>query len=198
MSQSDMNVANATGAAVRADLNTHLDALVTLSSGSTAPSPTFANQWWADTTANILKRRNNANTAWISVMDIATGLIIGTDVQAFDADTLKADINDILTAGFAGTDDDEGTFSSGTYTPVYTGGNFKKIVHGAGGFTIAVPAETSTIVTLLTNASASGTVVTSGYDKVTGDTIDNTGTNKFMLYHTRANSLSHLHIVAMQ
>jgi hypothetical protein len=133
-----------------------------------------------------------------STLRTSIGVAIGSDVQAYDADTLKADTNDTLTAGFAGTDDAEGTFSTGVYTPVFTGGNFKTITHGAGGFTIAVPAETSTIITLMTNSSASGTVVTSGYSSVTGDSIDNTGTNAFMLYHTRVGSKYHLHIVAMQ
>lgn len=85
MSQTDLNVANGTGAAVRGDINDHLAALATLSGGATAPSTTFANQWWADEAANILKRRNEANTAWISIMDLTTGLIIGTDVQAYSA-----------------------------------------------------------------------------------------------------------------
>ena len=92
MTQTDMDVANGSGAAVRADINAHLEALVDLSTGATAPSTTFQNMWWADTSASILKRRNNANTAWISVMSLTTGLIIGTDVQAFDADNAVLDL----------------------------------------------------------------------------------------------------------
>lgn len=80
-----MDVANAAGASFRADLNNALLALVSLSSGASAPATTFAYQWWADTTNAVLKRRNAANSAWISVMDLASGLIIGTDVQAYDA-----------------------------------------------------------------------------------------------------------------
>ena len=93
-----MNVANGSGAVVRADLNAHLEAATTLNSGATAPTTTFANMWWADTSANILKRRNNANTAWISVMDLTSGLIIGTNVQAYDADTAKTDVAQSFTA----------------------------------------------------------------------------------------------------
>lgn len=79
MSQSDLNVANGSGSVVRADINAHLDAIATLSSGATAPTTTFANMWWADTANNLLKRRNNANTAWISVMSLATGDLISSD-----------------------------------------------------------------------------------------------------------------------
>ncbi len=66
MSQTDLNVANASGAAVRTDINAHLDALASQSSGATTPTTTFPNQWWLDTSTNILKQRDNANTAWVN------------------------------------------------------------------------------------------------------------------------------------
>jgi len=99
MSQTDMNVANASGAVVRADINAHLDALVTLSSGATAPTTTFAFQWWADTATGLLKQRNAANTAFIDIYTLSNGpvsdnkgadiasaspLVIGTDGNYFD------------------------------------------------------------------------------------------------------------------
>jgi hypothetical protein len=130
--------------------------------------------------------------------NVITGLVIGTDVQAYDADTLKADVDDVLTGGFGGTDAADGTKTSGTYTPTYTGGNFKTITHGAGAFTLAPQSGTGTLIVLMTNASASGTVTTSGFTIVTGDTIDQTGTNKFTLYLTVIGTLSHLHVTAMQ
>jgi hypothetical protein len=37
----------------------------------------FAYQYWADTTTGILKQRNSANTAWISLWTIATGAWLG-------------------------------------------------------------------------------------------------------------------------
>ena len=80
MSQHDMDLANAAGASFRADANLALVALVSNSSGATEPATTFANMWWADTTTHLLKRRNEANSAWITVMDLTTGLIVGTDV----------------------------------------------------------------------------------------------------------------------
>ena len=67
MSQHDMNVANADGATVRADLNSALVAMVGLSSGATAPTTTFAYMIWADTAAGLLKQRNGANSAWITL-----------------------------------------------------------------------------------------------------------------------------------
>ena len=76
MSQHDMNLSNADGATFRADANNALAALVSNNSGATAPATTFAFMWWADTTANILKRRNAANSAWVDVIDLATGNLL--------------------------------------------------------------------------------------------------------------------------
>lgn len=73
MSQHDMDLANAAGASFRSDANAALLALVSNSSGATAPSTTYAYQFWADTSAGLLKMRNAANSAWLTVCDLASG-----------------------------------------------------------------------------------------------------------------------------
>ena len=70
MSQHDLNIANQGFPAFRADLNDALQALGSCQSGTSAPSPTFANQLWYDTTNNILKIRNEDNDAWISIVTL--------------------------------------------------------------------------------------------------------------------------------
>lgn len=67
MAQHDQNIANGTGAAVRSDINDMGAALFSQSSGTSAPSPTVAHQVWADTTNNLLKKRNAANSGWIVI-----------------------------------------------------------------------------------------------------------------------------------
>lgn len=67
-----MNIANADGATVRADLNNALQALATVSSGAAAPATTFAYMLWADTTNGKLMIRNAANSAWIEVGTLAS------------------------------------------------------------------------------------------------------------------------------
>lgn len=67
MAQADGVVANGSGSAVRADLNNQLAALFTTHSGATAPSTTYAYQFWADTTTSELKIRNSTNSAWVSL-----------------------------------------------------------------------------------------------------------------------------------
>lgn len=72
MSQHDYVIDNQDGASFRADLNNALQAGATLNSGATAPATTYPNMWWADTATGFLKQRNNANTAWVSIMPLAT------------------------------------------------------------------------------------------------------------------------------
>lgn len=65
MTQGTIVIANGAGAAVRAAINTSNEATVTKQSGSSAPSPTYPFMDWADTTNDLLKQRNAANSAWI-------------------------------------------------------------------------------------------------------------------------------------
>jgi hypothetical protein len=70
MSQNDFTIANQGFPAFRADLNSALQALATNNSGTSAPSTTFANQLFYDTTNNILKIRNEDNDAFISLFTL--------------------------------------------------------------------------------------------------------------------------------
>ena len=70
MAQHDYVIANGTGAAVRSDLNAGFAAIVSQNSGATAPSTTYAYQSWADTSAGVMKMRNGANNAWISLYQL--------------------------------------------------------------------------------------------------------------------------------
>ena len=70
MAQHDYVIANGTGAAVRSDLNNALSAIVTQNSGSTAPATTYAYMMWPDTTAGVMKMRNGANSAWITLYQL--------------------------------------------------------------------------------------------------------------------------------
>ncbi len=72
MAQHDYVIANGTGAAVRSDLNGALGAIATNNSGATEPTTTYAYQWWPDTTTGLLKIRNAANSAWVTVGTLAS------------------------------------------------------------------------------------------------------------------------------
>ena len=70
MAQHDYVIDNQSGSSFRSDLNNNLSAIVTTNSGSSAPSTTYAYMMWADTSNNLLKRRNGANNAWQIVGDL--------------------------------------------------------------------------------------------------------------------------------
>lgn len=65
MSTHDYVIDNQSAPAFRADLNNVLAAIASQNSSGTAPTVTFANMIWYDTTANQIKKRNEANSAWI-------------------------------------------------------------------------------------------------------------------------------------
>ena len=81
MSQHDFDIANQTASNARTDINNALKALASCSSGGTAPTTTYANMLWYDTTNNILKMRNEADSAWINVLYLDQG---GSQAQVFD------------------------------------------------------------------------------------------------------------------
>jgi len=89
MSQNDMIIADAAGAAFLADLNSAIGALVSNSSGATEPATMYAYQLWADTTSGWLKQRNAANSAWIKRFPLGTAA--RTDIAS--AATLDLDGN---------------------------------------------------------------------------------------------------------
>lgn len=75
MSQNSMNIAAGSGAAVRAAINSAIQALASTSVGPSAPTTTYACMPWADTTAGRLRRRSSDNLSWIDcgALDIGLG-----------------------------------------------------------------------------------------------------------------------------
>tara|TARA_R100000808_G_scaffold15189_2_gene35359 strand:- start:752 stop:2359 length:1608 start_codon:yes stop_codon:yes gene_type:complete len=116
----------------------------------------------------------------------ALGLAIGSNVAAFNADTLFADTADELTAGYSSATEDSGTKSSGTFTPSPDTGNFQHFING-GAHTLGVPAKNCTMVLLMKNNASAGTLTTSSYTKVDGDDLTTTNGHEFFLYVTRYN-----------
>lgn len=125
------------------------------------------------------------------------GAVIGTDVAAFNADTLFADVDDTLTAGFSSTAANDGTKSSGTYTIASSGSNYKTIV-GGGAFTLAPASTVSSIIIQLTNNASAGAVTLTGWTATSGDDLSTVNAADFLLYCTTIGSFSHLHIQALQ
>lgn len=120
MAQHDYDVANGSGAAVRADINALAAAIVSHNSGTGAPSTTFPYMFWMDTTAALWKMRNSANSAWITIgttagaitlADMAQGTIKGranaagtgtpTDLTALQVKNIVREVGEVIS--YAGT-----------------------------------------------------------------------------------------------
>jgi hypothetical protein len=135
MSQNDFNIANQGFPATRADLNSALQALASNSSGATAPSTTYAYQWWYDTATDTLKMRNEGNDAFISVakFDQAAGewLIVAKTALSGSAvlpSGTTAERDASPSAGFIRFNSTEGSFEG------YDGTEWGAIGGAAGGF----------------------------------------------------------------
>jgi hypothetical protein len=148
-------------------------------------------------TGDMLKTENLSGLANYATARSNMGLIIGTNVQAYDADILFADVADILTKGYAATPYNAGTKSSGIFTPDEANSNFQYAVNG-GAHTLAPPTNNSSIIIQYTNDASAGAITTTGFTKVTGDTITTTNGDDFMFYIVKNNGFSHLNVVALQ
>jgi len=110
MSQHDLDIANQTASSARSDINSALKALGSTNSGPSAPSTTYANMMWYDTTSNILKIRAEANDGWISIGYLHQG---ENQFHILD-DTYVADASGVHT-GLLG-DQSTATWQAGTGT----------------------------------------------------------------------------------
>ena len=72
MATHDYIISNASGAAVRSDLNNALSAIVSNNSSATEPATTYAYQMWADTgsTPAVMKLRDSTNSSWITLYNL--------------------------------------------------------------------------------------------------------------------------------
>lgn len=172
MSQEDFIVANQGFPAFRADLNLNLQALASTSSGATAPATTYANQLWYDTTNDILKIRNEANSAWINVitLDQTNNKNSSITVPNIDSGTSTA-----LTLKSGGTTaltiDTSQNIGIGTASP-------SGKLHVVG--TLNAAGATSSIAAILVNAAETTTVSATA---ATG-TINYDVTTQSVLYYT--------------
>ena len=110
MSQNDLVIANQSFPATRADINSALQALGSSNSGTTEPATIYANMFWYDTTAKVLKLRSEANDAWISLGyfdQSANAFRILDDTQVTDTSGTQT--------GLLG-DQDTATWTTGTST----------------------------------------------------------------------------------
>jgi len=120
MATHDYVIANQSGAAFRTDLNNALAAIVSNNSNSSEPATKYAYQWWADTSAGVLKIRNSANNGWIELLQLDGTLTLEDGSASTPALAFRDDL-------------DTGIFSSAANTfDIATAGSKRLIVDSVG------------------------------------------------------------------
>ncbi len=173
-------------------------------SGSGSSSTEFADNVFriqddGDATKEIAFQASGITTATVRTITMPDADVnLGTDFEAVDADILRADTDDTLTAGFATTPVNDGDKDTGAtpYVPAAAGGNLKYITN-SGIFDLDPMVLDGTCIVEMENITSAGIMTTGSFDKVTGDDLTATVGHKFMFYIT-VNNTSHLHITAMQ
>jgi hypothetical protein len=106
-----------------------------------------------------------------------------------------------LTAGFSSATVDSGTKTSGTFTPTPDTGNMANFTNG-GAHTLAPPTKNCTMVLLQKNNASAGTITTSGFTLVDGDSLTTTDGHEFFLFLCRysdgSTTFSSLTVKALQ
>ena len=136
---SDYDIANASGAAVRADINLVLDAIKTLNSGSGDPTGAVAFMLYGDTSDNILKVRNSSNASFTEIGNINEanlGLLPKDGATAMSGGLqLIAGAENSLSLKFS-TDTDTGLFRQGSNVLGIVAGGTERVRVDAGGLKV--------------------------------------------------------------
>ena len=118
----------------------------------------------------------------------------GVDVQAFDADTLKADVSDELQVGFTTSVNAVGNSGTGTVTVDLTVECLQTLTVN-GSFTFAPPSSENGVAVFIVTTDATGgyTITTSGFTVVNGS-YDNTADKVHRFTVTKVGSVTILDI----
>ena len=203
MAQHDYGIDNQTAPNFRSDLNSALSAIVSTNSGSSAPSTTYANMLWYDTTNDILKMRNEANSAWINIgtLNQSTGQFevanLTTLTQAdWEAGTVttEAIVSPVKVKAAIDArvyEDGEDATTSGTAH------NFTNIPAGINEIDILLDSvSVSGTNDFLIQIGTGGTPTTTGYYSVSTDfTLNSTSTSGFIM---RAGNAARTYTASMQ
>jgi hypothetical protein len=147
--------------------------------------------------ATTLQIAGTSITATAAELNFVDGVTSAIQTQLDNRVTANAD--DALTGGYTTTADDDGTFSTGTYTPTPAGGNMKRIIN-TGAFTLAAPTAAGdyTLVIQITNNTGAGAITLSGFDRTVGSAFTTTVGHDFFVFITKCNGFELANVVALQ
>jgi len=187
MATHDYVIDNSTGANVRADINNVLAAIVSNNSASSEPSTKYAYQWWADTNDGVLKIRNSANNAWITLLQLDGTLTLEDGSNSAPALGFRDDLNTGIFSSAADTLDitcggtTRGSFSSSglTVTGNVTATTFVGNIDAVDGdFDGTLEADAITVAGVALSTVIAGTTVTTATNANHISVADNESTNE--------------------
>ena len=161
MSQNDFTIANQTFPNTRADINSALQALASNSSGSSAPSTTFANQFFYDTTNDLLKIRNEDNDAFITICELDQS---NDTVEYFKSDSIRTTLIEFTDGDDALTIEDGGALTTAGNLSIGGSNNELRFYEGSNFVGFEAPALSGDQIFVLPSAdgTANQALVTDG------------------------------------
>ena len=161
MSQNDFTIANQTFPNTRADINSALQALASTSSGSSAPSTTFANQLFYDTSNNLLKIRNEDNDAFITICELDQS---NDTVEYFKSDSIRTGLIEFTDGDDALTISDGGALTTAGNLSIGGSNNELRFFEGANFVGFEAPALSADQIFVLpaTDGTANQALITDG------------------------------------
>ena len=161
MSQNDFSIANQTFPNTRTDLNNALQALASNSSGTTAPSTTYANQFWYETDTNKFYIRNEDNDANIQLFELDQ---TNDTVEYFVADSLRTTLLEFTDGTDALTIASDGKLTTAGHLEIGGSNNELRFYEGANYVGFEAPALSGNQIWVLPtgDGSANQTITTNG------------------------------------
>jgi hypothetical protein len=152
MATADYIISNQSGASFRTDLNNTLAAIVSNNSNSSEPATKYAYQWWADTSAAVMKIRNSANDGWIELFQLDGTLTLEDGTASAPGLSFRSDL-------------DTGVFRSSSNVLNVTTGGTERVEIDNNAVTITPPLEINTGTNISMDSSASGQLkcISNGY-----------------------------------
>jgi hypothetical protein len=135
MATHDYVLANQSGSSFRSDLNNALAAIVSQNSSATEPATTYSYQYWIDTSATpaLVKQRNAANDAWITLAEVNGQTLIADGDNAKPGLAFASDTN----TGIRRESENEMSF--------VTGGNRRVTISSSGALGIGTSSPSARI-----------------------------------------------------
>jgi hypothetical protein len=194
----DYIIANGTGAAVRADINLALSAIVSLNSSASEPATMYAYQLWADTGSNpsLLKIRNGANSGWITLRQLDGDFSIVAVEDGLQATPSLTFTNDLNTGVFRSGADALAIVTGGQYAITCTStqavgiktANPSTALHVAGNARVGADDVTDAVLEIGVGATGNR----ASYIDIVGDTTYTDYGLRIIRNNTGANATSEL------